>query len=189
MKTTINTFVIVNPQKCVGCKACEIACFAAHNQYNPMGGTIGTIETPIVPRLYTVKIKNKTLPIQCRHCEEAPCLSSCPENAIHQRDEGVIIDEASCVGCKNCVMACPFGAISLMPEYKDGQAAVQYQCLETAEGLINKSRIVAYKCDLCYSKAEKACIKACPKGALKLVNIHEENKKKRLKAASQLIHL
>lgn len=186
MNTTLNNFVIVNPNKCIGCKVCEVACFVAHSKNNGVTGVVGSITTPITPRLYTIKVKGKTIPIQCRHCEDAPCANSCPENAITQENGSIIIDDKNCVGCKNCVLACPFGAISLMPEYQDGKVVIQAQLLEIENELENKNRIIAYKCDLCKDSKELACVKACPQKALSLVNLSEVNQDKRKRAAEQL---
>ena len=80
--------------------------------------------------------------IVCQHCENAPCIKICPTDAI--TDDG--IQEDKCIGCGLCSMICPFGAISLIGS--------------TAE-----------KCDLCKDREEgPACIKACTKRAISIVD-------------------
>ena len=66
-----------------------------------------------------------TVPVQCRHCEDAPCAKGCPINAIKNEDNSIIIDEEICIGCKACVVACPFGAIEIGTKYKDGKTVMQ----------------------------------------------------------------
>lgn len=51
------------------------------------------------------------MPVQCRHCEDAPCLKVCPVQAISQVDGAVQLNEGLCIGCNLCAVACPFGAI------------------------------------------------------------------------------
>ena len=83
-------------------------------------------------------------PIYCHHCAKAPCKGACPEEAI-SRDERriVLIDNERCIGCKECMEACPFGAM----QFDDDQE-------------------VAMKCDLCHERLENneapACSKTCP---------------------------
>ncbi|WP_010295102.1 4Fe-4S dicluster domain-containing protein [Clostridium senegalense] len=187
MKTALNSFVVANPNKCIGCKVCEVACFVAHSKKNNVSGVVGTIKTPVTPRLHNIKVGKVTMPIQCRHCEDAPCANSCPTSAIKQEDGIIIIDEKACIGCKSCVLACPFGAIELMPEYKNGEEVLQSNLKQYIENeLESKSKIIAYKCDLCKENGEAACVKACPKDALTLITPKETKKARNLKAVESL---
>ena len=160
MKNKLGSFVVADPSKCTGCRACEVACFTSHNANNNVGCTVGTINIPVIPRLYLVKDDAVCMPIQCRHCEDAPCLNTCPVKAISRIDNSVIVDEVKCIGCKTCLLACPFGAIDLL---------------------------IAYKCDLCKDKDKLACVNACPNQALKLVTPLEDKKAKNIKAALSLL--
>ncbi|MFD3155793.1 4Fe-4S dicluster domain-containing protein [Haloimpatiens sp. FM7330] len=188
MSATLNSFVIADPNKCIGCKACEVACFAAHNSNNNVKATVGTVSTPIIPRLYNVKLGKVTMPVQCRQCEDAPCANSCPVNAIKQIDNTIIIDEDECIGCKSCVMACPFGVISLLPQYRNGKEIIQNNLKgESTDSTKKMVKIIAYKCDLCKEQGEPACIKACPKDALTLVIPKEYKKKRNKKVAEDLL--
>lgn len=188
MKITLNSFVVANPNKCRGCKACEVACSAVHNKNNNFGTTVGTVTTPIIPRLNTIKIGKFTMPIQCRHCEDAPCANSCTVGAIKQEGNTIVIDEKACIGCKSCLLACPFGAIDLLPQYKDGQEVFQNILKEEGqEGLEEAVKIIAYKCDLCKIHGKQACVSACPENALTLVTPKEEKKNRNKKAAISLL--
>lgn len=133
----LNSFVIADAHKCIGCKACELACAASHSDND--GKTVGTVETPIMPRLFLVKTAEVTVPIQCRQCEDAPCANVCPVRAISQLDNKIVVDTEACIGCKTCIMACPFGAMDLVPKYKDGQLVTQNVLMsETDNGLVKK---------------------------------------------------
>ncbi|ADK14790.1 MULTISPECIES: 4Fe-4S dicluster domain-containing protein [Clostridium] len=182
----LNSFVIADAHKCIGCKACELACAASHSDND--GKTVGTVETPIMPRLFLVKTAEVTVPIQCRQCEDAPCANVCPVRAISQLDNKIVVDTEACIGCKTCIMACPFGAMDLVPKYKDGQLVTQNVLMsETDNGLVKKEVIVAHKCDLCIDQPDgPACVRACPEKALELIVPKQVKKKRNIEAVDNL---
>lgn len=170
MKASSQSFVIANSRSCIGCKACEIACFAVHNKDNGVAGTVGTVGIPVIPRLYVIRTESFTMPVQCRQCENAPCAGACPVGAIKQEDDAIVIDSDGCIGCKNCMLACPFGAISLFAAYSGGEEVRQPQLKKQhPNSLEAAAKAVAYKCDLCREAGSPACVSACPQNALTLV--------------------
>ncbi|MDO5410356.1 MAG: 4Fe-4S dicluster domain-containing protein [Lachnospiraceae bacterium] len=183
MKKELGSFVIGDSTRCTGCKACEVACFAVHqknqtNQKNQTAGsrsgrTVGTITAPVAPRLFLTRFEQGCMPVQCKHCEDAPCLNVCTKNALIRIDHQIVVDPEKCIGCKDCMQACHFGAVALLPEASDSKTPV----LKT----------VAVKCDLCQGRAEgPACVQVCPHQALRLVNPEAEQEDKRVKAANAL---
>ena len=93
MKKEIGSFVVGDSTKCTGCKACELACFTVHNRKsNHLGKTVGTVTVPVTPRLFLTKFEQGCMPIQCKHCEDAPCLNACTKGAISRIDHQVIVD-------------------------------------------------------------------------------------------------
>jgi len=148
----MNDFVIADTGKCIGCRTCEIACVLAHQSSPDLAAL-----TPenFMARLNLVQTAMVTAPIQCHQCEDAPCVKACVSGALKQGNHVVEIYEASCIGCKACMLACPYGAIEIRMDQET-----------------NKVRVV--KCDLCQSKkAGPACIRVCPTKALKKVQ-HED---------------
>lgn len=187
MSSKLNCFVVADPSKCIGCKACEVACAVVHCDSEVT--TAGTMENPVIPRLYLVKTAEVTMPIQCRHCEDAPCANVCPVGAIAQEGNAIVVNEEVCVGCKTCLMACPFGAIDLVPQYKEGKEVVQRVLkAKTDDGLLDKAKVIANKCDLCLTREKgPACVEACPQKALDMVIPAKEKKSRNEEAALSLL--
>lgn len=186
----MNTFVVANPNKCIGCKACEIACAVAHLDSSVV--TAGAMNTPFSPRINLVRADKVTAPIQCRHCEDAPCANVCPVAAIVQEDNKIIVKPELCIGCKTCMVACPFGAIDMVPQFKDGKEQMQTNLnVITDEGEENKGVMVANKCDLCTGRpGGPACVEVCPGEAFIVVepeSINDSVKNKRKSSALKII--
>jgi len=101
----------IDPQKCTGCRRCELVCSFKHEQqYNSLLSRI---------RVVYFEDIGLGIPIVCTECEEKPCMDVCPSGAIKMTKNGItVIDENICIGCKQCVSACPFGAISFIEEKK-----------------------------------------------------------------------
>jgi len=160
--------IVVNEERCLGCKSCVIECAVAHSHAKDLVEALRAGE-PLQARVHVEPFKDFGMPLQCRHCEDAPCLAICPTEAIHRPVENgpVLIDAERCIGCKFCVVVCPFGVIDLS---KDGKATV--------------------KCDLCIERTEvgeePACVAACPTGALEFCDLDEWLKRRR-KAATKKI--
>jgi carbon-monoxide dehydrogenase iron sulfur subunit len=158
----------------MACRACEIACAVAHAGTDDLVEAI--VEKGAKPRIYIESAGSLVVPLQCRHCEDAPCVVVCPSGALSRPDqEGpVAVDPQRCIGCAFCVQACPFGVIRLGrrpgADTSDGQMAV-------------------IKCDLCATRQaeglEPACVSSCPVGALVFVEVDDTAKIARLRAAAQ----
>jgi electron transport protein HydN len=180
MANEFGLFVSTDTTKCTGCKACELACFQVHNTgRNKIGKTIGTISVPVTPKLYVTVIPTASMPIQCKHCENSPCRAVCKQSAIVKINHQIIVDETRCIGCKDCLVACPFGAVTLLPYYSDGQPVLQSGS--------NDGKLAASKCDLCYTEADgPACVRVCPNKALSINDIEQQRKAKNIAAAEAL---
>ncbi len=150
----MNSFVKANPNRCIGCRTCLIACVVAHEGMEIFESD--PYDYNFHPKLFLVKTAAVTAPVQCKHCETPACLTACTAGAIAVTQGNVTIDERKCIGCKGCVAACPFGVVELV-----GTKELQ------ADG---SARVVANKCDLCAGLPDgQACVRVCPTDALELV--------------------
>jgi len=117
-----------------------------------------------VSRLGIMEYKGRYLPIVCQHCALAPCKEVCPVEAIEKRGEIIYLDGSKCIGCGLCALACPFGAITMGD--------------------------IAHKCSLCIERDEEcACVKACSKRCLEVVDINDivfKRRNKNLEIMSKL---
>jgi anaerobic carbon-monoxide dehydrogenase iron sulfur subunit len=160
--------IIVDIKKCLACKSCEMACALAHSETKKIEEAV--TESPKPQRMVNVEAAGEFgVPIQCRHCEDAPCINICPTGAIQRESEQspVLIDKELCIGCKLCVLICPFGVLQIGHQ---GRAII--------------------KCDMCYERAKEGklpmCVEACPTKALKLVSLQEITKSKRRASAKKM---
>jgi carbon-monoxide dehydrogenase iron sulfur subunit len=96
--------LVFDQQKCTGCRLCELACSTFHTgESNPKRSRIKVAKRESM---------GVYLPLTCNHCERAYCVESCPAGACHRDPEmihRVVIDKDKCIGCKSCVLSCPFG--------------------------------------------------------------------------------
>ena len=97
----MNRFVIADSTLCIGCHTCEAACSETHRQHGLQS----------MPRLKVMLNEKNPRRSFCHQCEDAPCATVCPVNAINRVDGAVQLNESLCVSCKLCGIACPFGAI------------------------------------------------------------------------------
>jgi len=137
--------IFIRIDRCLGCKTCEIQCALKRSsltQRLPEAMYEAIVPTP---RLQVQPLGDKgALPVQCRHCEEAPCLDACPTGAmVRERDGLVIMQGEKCIGCWMCLMVCPFGAIKPFRDFR---------------------KII--KCDGCHGMDEPYCVVHCPTRAL-----------------------
>jgi carbon-monoxide dehydrogenase iron sulfur subunit len=146
----------------MACKGCEIACALVHAQSQVLEEAI--LESPRPQRTINLEaVEEYVVPIQCMHCEDAPCILICPTEAIHRHDSNspVLVDRERCIGCRYCMIVCPFGVIDMG---RDGKAIS--------------------KCDLCLERTSEgespACVASCPTGALQFCDMNDYLKQKRI---------
>ncbi len=130
----------IDLRKCIGCHACTIACKAEHQI--PIGVNrcwVKTVEQGSFPRT-----QRFFLPVLCNQCDDAPCMRISPTNALYKRRDGIVdLDPAACIGCRACMVACPYDQLFIDPN------------THTAE-----------KCNFCANRVEQqllpACVSVCP---------------------------
>jgi len=153
---------LIDVSKCIGCKACQVACEEWNDLRDDIGTNVGVYDNPIdlTPKSWTVmrffEVEPEAGHLEwlirkdgCMHCEDPGCLKACPSpGAIVQYANGIVdfISE-HCIGCGYCVKGCPFN----IPR-------------------ISQTDNKAYKCTLCSDRVmvglEPACVKTCPTGAI-----------------------
>ena len=144
--------MVIDLAKCIGCDACSVACKVENSVPEDIWWA------PVLHREVGKfpKASVQFLPTLCMHCEDPPCVKSCPTKAIGQRDDGsVLIDEGKCTGSRSCVSACPYNAISIW-EMKAASSIKEYQ---TPVSLMaeQKHKIgSAQKCTFCSHRMDQA---------------------------------
>lgn len=117
--------MVIDTRKCVGCYACRVSC-QMQNELPVEESYIKFYEkeTGVFPN-----VKNEIIPVQCQHCEDAPCVSVCPTKATYTTKEGIVlVDADKCIGCKYCMVACHYGART-----QDHNSGVVEKCRFCAE--------------------------------------------------------
>ena len=168
--------VVVDVRRCIGCKACQIACKAWNKL--PAEKTVITTDGEYTnPTFFSgvtwkiVRFKEigdydnevegtgglmwRMLSDNCKHCMEPSCVSVCPSGALWKRSDGpVLYDVDRCIGCGYCTMACPWG----VPQFDDEIHAIR-------------------KCTMCYDRIdqglEPSCVSVCPTDALEFMTLEE----------------
>jgi len=148
-------FLVVYPDLCTGCRLCESACSYQHEG----------VYSPSLSRIRLVRFEDRCLnvPVVCSYCERPPCEASCPTGAMSLAPDGryALVREDQCIGCKECVHACPLGAVQFHP--RSG---------------------VAMRCDLC--RGDPACVKVCAAGAIRYEPLDAAVREKRRVWATSL---
>jgi Fe-S-cluster-containing dehydrogenase component len=146
---------VIDVDRCTGCHLCVIACKDEHvgNEHSPWTRAqpdtghfwirVASLERGSMPR-----VKMTYLPLLCQHCENAPCMKACGEDAIKRRHDGLVwIDPGACTGCGLCKEACPYAVIYM-----------------------NEELGIAQKCTACAHRVDEAslprCAEICPHDAI-----------------------
>lgn len=153
--------MLIDLSRCIGCDACTIAC--KQENATPKGVMFARVLEKELPK----RAKNKKIfiPILCNHCEDPPCLKSCPTRAIYKREEGmVLVNPEKCTGEGTCVGACPYGAMFL-PDGGSGNSDDELNPFERLTSSLRPGK-TAMKCTFCYNRVDKglepACVITCP---------------------------
>jgi Fe-S-cluster-containing dehydrogenase component len=143
----------IDYSRCIGCQSCVQACAECDTHRG-----VSMIHLETIQRQESVQ----TAPQVCMHCEDPICARVCPADAIKKTPDGVVQSSLKprCIGCSNCVLACPFG----VPKYQ----------VEIDQMM---------KCDMCYDRTsvdkKPMCATVCPSGALTFATAEEIQRSRR----------
>ena len=147
--------MLIDVGKCAsGCTDCVTAC---NTENGLSGGTLPT-DSQWIRKIELKDLrtgKKQTLPMMCQHCADPPCVDVCPTGASFKRADGIVlVDKHTCIGCRYCVIACPYKARSFVHEPLRDQKPDVPRGMGTVEG-----------CTLCVHRVDRgeqpACVSAC----------------------------
>uniref|UniRef100_A0A7C3M973 4Fe-4S dicluster domain-containing protein n=1 Tax=Archaeoglobus fulgidus TaxID=2234 RepID=A0A7C3M973_ARCFL len=176
--------MVVDVNKCIGCGKCVVACKVENDvpmdfklsrtwiegyavkekipieESDVKKEVLSTSKNPFLDKSWIETTRGRKtfyVPKLCNHCANAPCVNVCPVYArFYTKDGVVLLDKETCIGCKYCIVACPYGATFTHPEQK-----------------------VTDKCTFCYHRIKRglkpACVLACPTGARVFGDVNDEN--------------
>jgi|OpeIllAssembly_1097287.scaffolds.fasta_scaffold26044_3 formate dehydrogenase iron-sulfur subunit len=151
----VSSGTLIDTTRCVGCRSCQTACKIANGlPTNDRPAALSATTLTIVDfRNVSTKVEQpeiKPVKRQCMHCQEPACVSVCPVNALKKSENGAVTYDANlCIGCRYCMVACPFG----VPKYD----------WTSPNPKINKC---AQGCMADGKRDRPACVQACPNQAL-----------------------
>jgi len=169
--------MVIDLKKCIGCYSCMISCKQEH--FLPPGVFWNRMIVGETGKYPTVT--KQMYPVLCNHCQEAACVKVCPSGATTRREDGiVIIDYDKCVGCRYCVIACPYQQRTFYAddkkEYFPGQGLTELEVIGKELYPLQAGTVV--KCNFCMERVDEgirqglepgvdrevtpACVIACP---------------------------
>ncbi|HIN17562.1 MAG TPA: 4Fe-4S dicluster domain-containing protein [Gammaproteobacteria bacterium] len=148
--------MLVDATRCVsGCDACVKACATEHG--------LEMTDRPEIDAQWIRKVdlidentgKEISLPVMCQHCEDAPCVAVCPTGASFRREDGIVlVNKHTCIGCRYCMMACPYKARSFIHINLVGQRTHSPR----GKGTVESCTFCVHRVD---RDREPACVEAC----------------------------
>ena len=180
--------MVIDFDKCVGCQACTIACKEENNIPHGSPREQERRREVYWNRVLAVSegkypsVRVEFISVPCMHCDDAPCVIVCPAKATYRREDGIIVqDFRRCIGCKYCMVACPYGVRNF--NYKE-QEEKEYHRPDLPPDRADRGpwpfphRIhgVVEKCTFCFHRIDQgiregkkigvdvvpACVEACP---------------------------
>lgn len=121
--------VYVNEDWCLACHLCEYWCAFTQTGKKNMAAALKDVR--LRPNIRVEESGKIHFAVSCRHCDEPYCVMSCITGALSKKDGVVTIDKGRCVGCRTCVLACPYGALT---PSEDGTMQKCELCLATSDG-------------------------------------------------------
>ena len=155
--------MVINLTKCTRCHACVTACRIEH--FHPLGMTW--------PRLiaWETDVEGQelsTIPVRCNQCKEAPCVEVCPAEATKKREDGIVyVDNDKCVGCRYCIIVCPYQNRTFFSKDKDtgyfpGYERTRFE--KAGKKLYPHTHGTTEKCNFCMERIDAGMAKGLKPG-------------------------
>ncbi|UCH37211.1 MAG: 4Fe-4S dicluster domain-containing protein [Candidatus Bathyarchaeota archaeon] len=142
--------IIHHEEVCMGCGLCEVYCKVQHSESKDIVKAYRKEQPKPLSRVRVEVVKPVSFAIQCRHCEDPPCVDACLSGALRvDAETGFVLHNVTkCKGCWTCIMVCPYSAI-----------------------LMDKERRTVQKCDFCQGQEIPVCVEYCPNTALEVIEV------------------
>jgi molybdopterin-containing oxidoreductase family iron-sulfur binding subunit len=161
--------MLIDTNQCkTGCNDCVNAC----NTENGLSGKTGPTDSQWIRKIEIKDVssgRELSLPMMCQHCEHPPCVDVCPTNASFKRADGIVlVDRHRCIGCRYCMMACPYKARSFV-----------HEPLENQKPDVPRGKGTVEACSFCVHRIDQgripACAEACQNRAILFGDLNDAN--------------
>ena len=159
--------MLIDTTQCkTGCNDCVTAC----NRENGLSGGTKPTDSQWIRKVELKDAGNGrelSLPVMCQHCEHPPCVDVCPTTASFKRADGIVlVDKHRCIGCRYCMMACPYKARSFV-----------HEPLHDQNPDVPRGKGTVEACTFCVHRVDQgmqpACAEACPNKAILFGNLND----------------
>lgn len=208
--------MVIDLDKCVGCQACSVACKEENNvpygspQEQKRGRGLNWHRVISASTGEYPSARVDFIPMPCMHCNDAPCVTVCPARATYRRPDGIVVqDFRKCIGCRYCIVACPYGARSFnfknqrveeyhRPELPPDRPSVgMWPFPQRVRGVVEKCTFCFHRIDQALRDGKKvgsevvpACVEGCPTKARSFGNLSDpQSEVSRLIASRGHFHL
>ena len=172
--------LLIDTTKCAdGCSDCVTGCEKENGLdlvRKPEGASDEDWDRQRPRWIRTVKVKDRltghvsTLPLMCQHCEFPPCVDVCPTGASFRRADGIVmVDRHICIGCRYCMMACPYKARSFIHEEVEQKPTIAPR----GKGCVESCNLCVHRRD--NGETTTACQDACKSGAILFGDLNDPN--------------
>ncbi|MFC2055996.1 sulfate reduction electron transfer complex DsrMKJOP subunit DsrO [Chloroflexota bacterium] len=183
--------MVIDLDKCVGCQSCSVACKEENNVPHGSPGEQERRTAPFWHKVIAVSrgeyptLSIDLIPMPCMHCDDAPCVTVCPAKATYRREDGIVVqDFRRCIGCKYCIVACPYGVRNFnykepeekeyhrsdLPPTRDDRGPWPFP--HRVHGVVEKCTFCFHRIDQGLKEGKKigvdvvpACVETCPSKA------------------------
>jgi len=193
--------MVIDLDKCVGCQACTVACKEENNVPHGSPEEQMRRREPYWNRVIAVSEgkyptqRVEFIPMPCMHCDDAPCVTVCPAKATFHRDDGIVEQNfRRCIGCRYCMVACPYGVRNFNFKDQDEKEYHRPDLPPTRDDrepwpFPQRIRGVVEKCTFCFHRIDQglregkkigidvvpACVEACPTKARVFGDLDDSN--------------